>query len=73
MIDPPLSPISEYLAFALYKQGNLKQALITTDRLYELGLFICLLQINKVSHLPNSAPAHPRAKGNIKWQAAEIN
>lgn len=46
--------ILEYLAFALYKQGNLKQALITTDRLYEL------------------APAHPRAKGNIKWYEDQL-
>ncbi|CAK5076817.1 unnamed protein product [Meloidogyne enterolobii] len=27
----------EYLAFALFKQGNIKQALITTDRLYQIA------------------------------------
>uniref|UniRef100_A0A915ML79 Fe2OG dioxygenase domain-containing protein n=1 Tax=Meloidogyne javanica TaxID=6303 RepID=A0A915ML79_MELJA len=31
------SEILEYLAFALFKQGNIKQALITTDRLYEIA------------------------------------
>ena len=30
------SEILEYLAFALYKQGNLKRALLSTDRLYEI-------------------------------------
>lgn len=29
--------ILEYLAFALYKQGNVKRALLATDRLYELN------------------------------------
>lgn len=28
--------ILEYLAFALYKQGNVKRALLATDRLYEI-------------------------------------
>uniref|UniRef100_A0A914NY93 Tetratricopeptide repeat protein n=1 Tax=Meloidogyne incognita TaxID=6306 RepID=A0A914NY93_MELIC len=31
------SEILEYLAFALFKQGNIKHALITTDRLYEIA------------------------------------
>ncbi len=30
------SEILEYMAFALYKQGNVKRALLTTDRLYEI-------------------------------------
>lgn len=30
------SEILEYLAFALYKQGNVKRALLSTDRLYEI-------------------------------------
>ncbi|KAI6176956.1 Procollagen-proline 4-dioxygenase [Aphelenchoides bicaudatus] len=38
--DPPTATevsILEYLAFALYKQGNVKRALLATDRLYELN------------------------------------
>ncbi|KAL7078512.1 hypothetical protein ACQ4LE_002658 [Meloidogyne hapla] len=31
------SEILEYLAFALFKQGNIKRALVTTDRLYEIA------------------------------------
>uniref|UniRef100_A0A914D6M8 Prolyl 4-hydroxylase alpha-subunit N-terminal domain-containing protein n=1 Tax=Acrobeloides nanus TaxID=290746 RepID=A0A914D6M8_9BILA len=37
--DPPTaaeSDILEYLAFSLYKQGNLKRALQVTDRLYQI-------------------------------------
>ena len=33
----PIEEILEYLAFALYKQGNLKHALKYTDELYRLG------------------------------------
>jgi prolyl 4-hydroxylase len=38
--DPPTATeanILEYLAFALFKQGNVKRALLATDRLYELN------------------------------------
>ncbi|KAI1721472.1 2OG-Fe(II) oxygenase superfamily domain-containing protein [Ditylenchus destructor] len=54
---PPTSTeadILEYLAFALYKQGNVKKALQETDRLYQIH------------------PAHPRAKGNIKWYEDQL-
>lgn len=41
--------ILEYLAFSLYKQGNLKRALLLTDELYRMSksffikfLFFCL-------------------------------
>lgn len=36
-----LEDILEYLAFAIYKQGNLKRALLLTDELYKLSN-ICL-------------------------------
>lgn len=55
--NPPTiseADVLEYLAFAQFKQGNLKMALITTDRLYQI------------------APAHPRAKGNIKWYEDQL-
>lgn len=38
--NPPTATehdILEYLAFALFKQGNVKRALVATDRLYELN------------------------------------
>lgn len=37
--NPPAATeadILEYLAFALYKQGNVKRALLATERLYKI-------------------------------------
>lgn len=34
-----LEEVLEYLAFALYKQGNLKRALQVTEQLYKLSMF----------------------------------
>ncbi|VDM94698.1 unnamed protein product, partial [Onchocerca ochengi] len=45
-----LEYILDYLAFSLYKQGNLKRALLLTDELYHI----------------KTDPNHPRAKQNIK-------
>jgi hypothetical protein len=39
----------EYLAFAMYKQGNLKRALIMTERLYEIRMFLILFRTPKKS------------------------
>lgn len=37
--------ILEYLAFAMFKQGNVKHALKMTDRLYEIGERLHLIKL----------------------------
>lgn len=70
--NPPTATeadILEYLAFALYKQGNVKHALLATDRLYK----ICKKQEDFAVKRPSVLdPGHPRAKGNIKWYEDQL-
>lgn len=71
--NPPTATeadILEYLAFALYKQGNVKRALLATDRLYK----ICTKPLDFTRAFKRICldPGHPRAKGNIKWYEDQL-
>uniref|UniRef100_A0A183EQS5 TPR_REGION domain-containing protein n=1 Tax=Gongylonema pulchrum TaxID=637853 RepID=A0A183EQS5_9BILA len=38
-----LEDVLEYLAYSLYKQGNLKRALLLTDELYRMSKFLFII------------------------------
>lgn len=42
------SEVLEYLAYALYQQGNIKRALVMTKRLVKIGSFTCLICLIRV-------------------------
>lgn len=41
-----LKEILEYLAFSLFKQGNLKRALLLTEQLHKIGIFLLFAGVN---------------------------